>query len=162
MRQSKNGFSLIELMVAVFIMSSALLLIIGMFTFLFNSSKKGVDLTAGTAAAERIMEEWLYSNESMIYGLAGSSYTVDMVRPPVNGVTFRCRIFVSSPAGALRKVNATVYWWVNADGSAIGSRTYKVQLPNGTWTTVTTDPGKVAEYGTTYTTITKFIFAPGM
>jgi prepilin-type N-terminal cleavage/methylation domain-containing protein len=162
MRQSKNGFSLIELMVAVFILSSALLLIIGMFTFLFNASKKGVDLTAGTAAAERYMEEWLYQNESMIYGLASSNYQVDMVKPALNGITFRCRIFVSSPAAALRKVNTTVYWWVNADGSAIGAKSYRVQQADGSWTTVTTAQGKIAEYGNTYTTITKFIFAPGM
>jgi prepilin-type N-terminal cleavage/methylation domain-containing protein len=159
MRKTRKGFSLIELMVAVFILSSSLLLIIGMFTFLFNSSKKGVDITAGTAAGEMILEEYLYSNQVAIYNMHNSPIsTVNLIRS-VNGVTFRCEIQVSTPAAdSLRKVDATVYWFVDAGNSVNQARTYKVQQPNGTWTTVTVDAGNVAEYGAAKTVLTKYVF----
>ncbi|MGV8122463.1 MAG: prepilin-type N-terminal cleavage/methylation domain-containing protein [Candidatus Xenobiia bacterium LiM19] len=159
MVSSKRGFSLVELMVAIFILSSSLLLIIGLFTFLFNSSRKGIDLTAGVAAAELMMEEYLYRGASDIYNsTTGEFYAQDRA---INGVNFHCEIVVSSPVGNLRKVDATVYWWVNADGSPVESKKYLVQKEDGTFQEVTTGKGYVAEYGATKTKLTKLLFLTG-
>ncbi|GEM_PF-1101738 len=162
MAPSKRGFSLIELMVAIFILSSSLLLILGLFTFLFNSSRKGIDLTAGVAAAELMMEEYLYKNSegasSIYYDTLGKTVSDSKT---INGVKFHCDIAISAPAGNLRKVDATVYWWVNADGSPVESKKYLVQKEDGTFQEVTTDRGFVAEYGATKTKLTKLLFLTG-
>ncbi|MHC9544421.1 MAG: prepilin-type N-terminal cleavage/methylation domain-containing protein [Vulcanimicrobiota bacterium] len=159
MVSSKRGFSLVELMVAIFILSSSLLLIIGLFTFLFNSSRKGIDLTAGVAAAELMMEEYLYRGASDIYNsTAPSFYAQDRA---INGVNFHCEIVISEPKGNLRKVDATIYWWVNADGSPVESKKYLVQKEDGTFQEVTTGKGYVAEYGATKTKLTKLLFLTG-
>jgi len=156
MVSSKRGFSLVELMVAIFILSSSLLLIIGLFTFLFNSSRKGIDLTAGVAAGELIMEQYLYIHESDIYNnTTGGTYSDSKT---INGVKFHCDIVISAPVGNLRKVDATVYWWVNADGSPVDSKKYLVQKEDGTFQEVTTGKGYVAEYGATKTRLTKLLF----
>jgi prepilin-type N-terminal cleavage/methylation domain-containing protein len=135
MKTQKRGFSLIELMIAIFIISCVLLLMIGLFTLLFSTSKKGVDMTAGIAAAEKIMEEYLYANDGAIKLLSFSLDSSGMGAPPkassgtdsVNGVTFFYVIYVSRAKDVntpkLRQVEETIYWWVNPADAATTNQT---------------------------------------
>ncbi|MBM3460589.1 MAG: hypothetical protein FJX76_00620 [Armatimonadetes bacterium] len=50
-----------ELIISVGILSTAILLVVGIFTFLFKASQKSVDMTAGTIVAESILQEYIYS-----------------------------------------------------------------------------------------------------
>jgi prepilin-type N-terminal cleavage/methylation domain-containing protein len=54
-RSRGRGFSLPELIVSIGILSAAVLLVIGVFTYLFNASQKSVDLTSGTVVAEKFL-----------------------------------------------------------------------------------------------------------
>ncbi|MDQ7825628.1 MAG: prepilin-type N-terminal cleavage/methylation domain-containing protein [Candidatus Eremiobacteraeota bacterium] len=162
MREKEKGFSIVELMVAIFILSTCLLLIIGLFTFLFNSTKKGVDLTAGTAAAELMLEEFLYQNEAAIYsGTYGPSTPISITKS-LNNVNYLCDINVSNAVNnSLRRVDATIYWWTSPTGaSGYGSRKYIIKNDDGTLSEVETAKGYVAEYGSVKTKITKFVFLP--
>lgn len=157
---NRRGFSLVELMVCIFIISSCLLLIIGLFTFLFNSSRKGLDLTAGISAGEMIMEEFLYNSKDELQTNGGLPIETS-INKTVNGVTFLCDINVTSPVyNKLRKVEATIYWWLDPNSKGFSGRKYRVMDSNGKYKDISTDPGFVAEYGAIKTKITKLIFVP--
>jgi len=53
--RTRKAFSLVELMVAVFILSTSLLLVIGIFVVIFNSVQKGIDVTAGVSIGEMVL-----------------------------------------------------------------------------------------------------------
>jgi prepilin-type N-terminal cleavage/methylation domain-containing protein len=120
MKTQKRGFSLIELMMAIFIISCVLLLMIGLFTLLFNTSKKGVDMTAGIATAEMLMEEYLYQQDSVMKAptFAFTSELNASGTKSLNGVTFTYYIHVSKAKDnnsvKFRQVEETIYWWQNS------------------------------------------------
>lgn len=159
--KKKSGFSLIELMVAIFIISTTLLLVIGVFSMLFNATQKGIDLTVGTSAGESILEEYIYSNQETIRNNGGEAVEAS-INKTINGIQFLCRINVSeSIHEKVRKINATVYWWLTPDGNNVANpRSYRVMTKGGFYETVTPGPGSVAEYGLIKTEIVKMIFLP--
>jgi len=60
-RGAEGGFSLIELMVSVGIMSITLLLVLAVFVGSTRASQKSVDLTAGIVVAESVLTREVYS-----------------------------------------------------------------------------------------------------
>ncbi|MCD4784384.1 MAG: type II secretion system GspH family protein [Candidatus Eremiobacteraeota bacterium] len=112
----EKGFSLVELMIAVSIIATALLLFIGVFFSMFKSSQKGVDLTAGIVVAESALSEYLYDRQEMSGGL--STNLVDNVGSPITGTTtlnktiFTYEITCQDVGtGNLKKIDVVVWWW---------------------------------------------------
>ena len=60
-RQKRAGFSLLELMVSVGIMSVTLLLVLAVFTGSMKASQKTTDLTAGVIVAETVLTKDIYN-----------------------------------------------------------------------------------------------------
>ena len=60
-RQKRIGFSLLELMVSVGIMSVTLLLVLAVFTGSMKASQKTTDLTAGVIVAETVLTKDIYN-----------------------------------------------------------------------------------------------------
>lgn len=60
-RQKRTGFSLLELMVSVGIMSVTLLLVLAVFTGSMKASQKTTDLTAGVIVAETVLTKDIYN-----------------------------------------------------------------------------------------------------
>ncbi|MBQ7502175.1 type II secretion system protein [bacterium] len=60
-RKAEGGFSLIELMVSVGIMSITLLLVLAVFVGSTRASQKSVDLTAGIVVAESVLTKEVYN-----------------------------------------------------------------------------------------------------
>lgn len=115
----EKGFSLIELMLAVSIIATALLLFIGVFLAMFKSSQKGVDLTAGTVVAESVLSQYLYDRQEMSGGLPVN--LIDNVGSPVTGTaTLNKTIFTYEitcqdvGTGNLKKIDVIVWWWQDA------------------------------------------------
>ncbi|MHC9540634.1 MAG: type II secretion system protein J [Vulcanimicrobiota bacterium] len=125
--RTRRAFSLVELMVAVFILSTSLLLIIGIFVVIFNSVQKGIDVTAGVSIGETIMSKWLFNNHS---SLAAGMTESDIVT--VNKVPYNYIISVSSVEGTgmadkLFRVACKMYWWERGSRSAQGAQQYYAQ-----------------------------------
>ncbi|MDQ7822702.1 MAG: prepilin-type N-terminal cleavage/methylation domain-containing protein [Candidatus Eremiobacteraeota bacterium] len=121
---AKRGFSIIELMVAVFILSTCLLLIIGIFTFLFNSVQKGVDLTTGMAIGEMALNKYLWNN----YGNVSSAGEVNQTET-INKMPFYYNIR-SEPVDAdsrLLRVSCRIYWWEKGARSNTGAGEFYAQ-----------------------------------
>ena len=64
LRRAGRGFSLLELMVSVGIMSVTLLLVLAVFTGSMRASRKTTDLTAGVVVAETVLNEVVASSSS--------------------------------------------------------------------------------------------------
>lgn len=142
----KRGFSLIELMMGVFIVSATIVMICSLYTYLFKVSQKGVDLTAGTAVGEKVLEEFLEQNkDELILGtFIGSK--------KVNTSTFYYVIEVSGDSVgvsdySLRKVDATIRWWDG--GSTLGDKA--MAKSTGTPTTSTDYDASYTNSHTGYT-----------
>ncbi len=124
--RTRRAFSLVELMVAVFILATSLLLIIGIFVVIFNSVQKGIDVTAGMSIGEMVLSKYIFENYSTLASGAGQS---DVVR--VNHVPYNYNISVSSVEGAeakkLFRVACKIYWWERGSRSAQGAGEYFAQ-----------------------------------
>ena len=109
-KSKKRGFSLIELMVGVFILSSSLVFVIGIYGRLIKSSETSANITVGTSAGMKIMEDFLSENEGK-YLKDGSVFG----NMNINSVQYFYIIDVSSPVShssdPVKKVDVTVFWW---------------------------------------------------
>ncbi len=109
-RNKKRGFSLIELMVGIFILSSSLVFVIGIYGRLIKSSETSANITVGTSAGMKIMEDFLSENEGK--ALDDLSIFGNM---NINSVQYFYIIDVSSPIShtpdPVKKVDVTVFWW---------------------------------------------------
>ena len=127
-----RAYSIIELMVAVFIISTCLLLIIGMFVFIFNSTQKGIDLTAGVVAGEQFLSKYIYDNYNTLAPTSQSSTFL------LNKVNYYYDLSVEAldPATELFRVQLTIYWWdpksrmsqTSSEGFAQGYGAFKTDL----------------------------------
>ena len=157
----KRGFSLIELMVGVFIISAIIVMVCSLYTYLFKISQKGVDLTAGTAVGEKVLEEFVEANKTLKAGTFTGSKSV-------NTSVFYYVIEVSGDIASgefgLKKVDITIRWWdgKNTDES-LGSQFATATQP---YEEYTLEPGgekidtteRKAAYGYAHTKITKLVF----
>jgi type II secretory pathway pseudopilin PulG len=115
-KRTVSGFSLIELVLAVSIVATALLLFIGLFFTMFRASQKGVDLTAGTIVAESVLNQYLYDQQEKTGGLtvnlvdnSGSPYTGTT---SLNKTIFTYEITCQDTDNTdLKKVDVQVWWW---------------------------------------------------
>ena len=109
-KNKKRGFSLIELMVGVFILSTSLVFVIGLYGRLVKSSETSANITVGTSAGMKIMEDFLSENEGK--PLKDGSIFGNM---NMNSVQYFYIIDVSSPItqtlDPVKKVDVTVFWW---------------------------------------------------
>ncbi len=120
MLKRKKGFSIIELMIGIFILSSLIVLVAGLYTRLFKMSSKGVDLTAGTAVGEKVLEEFV--QEKITVPLQNLTYDDSITgkffygSKSVNGSTFSYAIEVQNAGSqaTLKIVDITVKWWDNS------------------------------------------------
>lgn len=106
----KKGFSLIELMVGVVILSTSLVFVIGLYGRLIKSSETSANITVGTSAGMKIMEDFISENEGK--PLKDGSTFGNM---NINSVQYFYIIDVSSPVSytpePVKKIDVTVFWW---------------------------------------------------
>ena len=131
--QSKKpqGFSIIELLISMSIISIALVFLIGVFTTGMKANRKSVDLTAGTLVAEEIISQELYgilsdTDKSKAF-FEKSSDKVEYVKGVKyhNNTKFTYKMFISDvkdlgdeDSNKMKKVDVQVWWW-NDDGSNV-------------------------------------------
>ena len=133
--QKTRGFSIIELLISMSIISVALVFLIGVFTTGMKANRKSVDLTAGTLVAEEIISQELYGI------LSDATKSNDFFNKPdnkseyVKGVKyhnntkFTYKMYVSDVknmgdagnSNKMKKVDVQVWWW-NDDGSDISDQ----------------------------------------
>ncbi len=119
--QEHKGYSLIEVVLSIAIISTAILILVGLFTIMFKSSQKGVDLTIGTVVASSELAKYLYTLQETP-GLGLDSLDTDGDPPYRGTVTLNRTVFSyeikSFSAGPdLRKVDISVWWWQKAPDS---------------------------------------------
>lgn len=117
-----------ELMVSIGILATAILLIVGVFTFLFSSSQKSRDLTAGAIAAESFLQEWIegYMSDADTWsgilrdlGKKSGKFTVKTSTSSMNHTNFTYSIYsenLNSLLGTdkpLIKLTIVCQWWDN-------------------------------------------------
>lgn len=128
-----KGFSILELMISMSIISIALVFLIGVFTTGLRANRKSVDLTAGTLVAEEIISQELYGiladtgegehsakkffekNDKNTEYVKGVKYH--------NNTKFTYKMYVTDVSGMgdsdnsnkIKKVDVQVWWW-NDDG----------------------------------------------
>jgi type II secretory pathway pseudopilin PulG len=123
-----KGFSMVELVFAIAVIATSLLLFVGIFFTMFRATQKGVDLTAGTVVAESKLASFLYNvqehSESPydtrfpngLDSLKDDGSVVDSGGEDLNRVKFSYEIrswkVSTDPALVnLRKVEITTWWW---------------------------------------------------
>ena len=132
--QSKKtqGFSIIELLISMSIISIALVFLIDVFTTGMKANRKSVDLTAGTLVAEEIISQELYGilsdNDKSNAFFAKNDDKVEYVKGVKyhNNTKFTYKMFISDVknmgdadnSNKMKKVDVQVWWW-NDDGSNV-------------------------------------------
>jgi len=125
--RTRRAFSLVELMVAVFILATSLLLIIGIFVVIFNSVQKGIDVTAGVSIGEMIMGKWLFNNYSTLAAGMTESDIVTVNKVPYNYIISVSSVEGTGMADKLFRVACKIYWWERSSRSSQGASDYYAQ-----------------------------------
>lgn len=94
---ARKGFSLIELILSIGIVGTSLILVVGIFTMLFNGSQKAGDLTAGSVVADGIMTQTIYQV------MCTETYRTAFFQAQYNGPTFY--------RGGTYSLNSQVYFY---------------------------------------------------
>lgn len=135
-RRGSRAFSLMELMISVGILSTAILLVTGVYLFLFRASQKSVDLTAGTVVAESILREYqqrLIYDPSTCSAFRNSTYATDTPiqsgSKSLNQAVFNYTIYAmdmnsllglastpNPPPPPLRRLRVVCSWWDSGRG----------------------------------------------
>lgn len=107
LRRAGRGFSLLELMVSVGIMSVTLLLVLAVFTGSMRASRKTTDLTAGVVVAETVLNEVVASSSSDDAGNSKKDKYSEVKAAILSGTS-------SSPtvvASGVKNLNNTTFIW---------------------------------------------------
>lgn len=99
-----------ELIVTIGIVATAILLVVGVFTYLFSASQKSVDLTAGTVVAESIMQDMvlkiMYDDKTKetwynadVAGAYSNQTTIESGIRSYNRAQFSYKIYLTDCAG---------------------------------------------------------------
>ncbi len=135
-RHPRSGYSLIELLVAISILATAVLLMIGLFVSFLNSSQKSVDLTGGTVVASSLLNQEVYqvTSDNALASTFWTTFYSPGAAPfasgsyPLNSVTYFYNIYcqdvemparLTSPTNLspinLKRMDIVVWWW-NSSG----------------------------------------------
>ena len=129
-----GGFSLIELLISMSIIATALVFLIGVFTTGMRANRKSVDLTAGVLVAESIISQELYgilqddTKRDDFFKDSSSSATTPYVQGVRynNNTKFTYKMFVSNVGdigegadNAMKTVDVQVWWWNEDSGSEV-------------------------------------------
>jgi prepilin-type N-terminal cleavage/methylation domain-containing protein len=139
--KGRTGFSVLELMVSLAILSVAAVFIISALTKLLSPSQKAVDLSIGVVVAQSVMKEEIHAIQSDTGSISKLNFLTNDAPPSapilgsrrVNGTDFRYEInyatliddITGTPLGGpnleqrAKKVDITVWWW---NGSANDAR----------------------------------------
>jgi len=103
-------------MVAIGILATALVLVIGVFMLGLTASQKGADLTAGTVVAEFIMDEYIYGIDftDMPNPAAGTAIQAGAGTYSLNNTDYSYSIDVTSIDTDLKKLDVVVWWWAQS------------------------------------------------
>ena len=126
----RAGFSLVELMISVGIMSTTLLLVLGVFTNVMKASRKAVDLTAGTIVAEGVISTEMYAimgdevAKNLFFKKTYNDPFVEGTKH-LNNSTFVYRMYATEiPIGTkvltdnrVKKIDVIVWWWADGEGN---------------------------------------------
>lgn len=111
----KKGFSLVEAILAIGMVACGILLVLALFSYMFKSSQKGVDVTIGATLGGKILDEYVLQNSQALRSLSVSSIGDMTGSVPVNGVTYNYTVdltnnYSASDIGPVRMVSVTVDW----------------------------------------------------
>ena len=117
-----------ELLVAIGILATCLVMVVGVFLTVTRASQKSLDLTAGTIVAQSILSRELYgimgSDAARSNFFSGSYATDPFVEGTerLNQAVFTYRIYatpvmIGDMGNRVMQLNAVVWWW-NDEGSA--------------------------------------------
>ena len=136
-----SGFSLAELVITIGILSTSIIMVAGVFTYLFNASQKSVDTTAGAIAARAFLQQWTLQLASNIdpatkmpralgaYSGQTSEQLYDTSRTTtLNGTSFNYQLYVQDVTTALMPtatgrtlMKLRVHcWWFDGGGNTPG------------------------------------------
>lgn len=127
-----------ELLISVGILAVAILMVVGVFTYLFSASQKSVDVTAGTVIAEAIMQDTvnrfaydpgfrttLHNN----YSVYASDTVIQSGARAYNGTDFNYTISLqelgalgSSAVNPMFSLGVKCWWWDSGGGYAAANR----------------------------------------
>lgn len=170
----RKGFSMVELMIGIFILSALIVLVSGLYTRLFKMSSKGVDLTAGTAVGEKVMEEFIQRY------MPKSQGGVDVTFPngetgnkAINTSRYYYKIDVKDAAANLKMITVTVTWWQTSTGATTPAPTstpestgtmnlddVEAYVPDKTPNTKIQYEHGITNYGTAFIKLTKLVYVP--
>lgn len=121
MLNGKSGFTLLEILIALIIITSGVVVIVGLFNTGLISSLDAEKTTIAMNLAQRRMEE---------IGNLDFANITDEAKAGVSGFAgFQREVEVSDPAGApttddLKEITVTVYWTYKGDEVNVSLMTY--------------------------------------
>jgi prepilin-type N-terminal cleavage/methylation domain-containing protein len=127
------GFSLIELLVALGILATTLVMVVGVFLTVTRATQKSLDLTAGTVVAQSILSREIYeamshdtsrrfffnkdySNEPWVRGTERLNQTV------FTYLLYANTVMNTGVGNRVKKVDAVVWWWNEEAASVPGAK----------------------------------------
>ncbi|MBQ7568515.1 type II secretion system protein [bacterium] len=129
--KKSTGFTLMELLLAISIIATVMLYLIGIFTTGLRANRKAVDLTAGTLVAESVISQELYGilsdpdkSSSFFSHVYGSTTPCVQGTTTLSSTKFTYKMFVNDVSGfndannKMKKVDVQVWWWNNENADA--------------------------------------------
>jgi prepilin-type N-terminal cleavage/methylation domain-containing protein len=104
-KEKDNGFTLIEVLIAIVILSSALLGMAALTVAIINGNRLSNDLTTATTLAQDKMEDVRGMSYSSI-----ASETKAVLSSPYDAYKREVTVTDDSPATGMKTVNVKVYW----------------------------------------------------
>jgi type II secretory pathway pseudopilin PulG len=105
----RPGLSLIELMFATAILSSSLLILIGIFPSIFSEIKQGKNILLATQVAQMKMEQALSSGFDTVAGSSGEVPKDTLSNGVISRASFSYSVVVSVLNTRVKKITVTVY-----------------------------------------------------
>jgi hypothetical protein len=123
-------------MLAIGLLATTILVVVGVYGFLFNASQKSVDYTAGTSVARSELEgqvRMIQTDPKVKTNFYGSSYANETVIAsgvyPLNQTNINWVIYAQdlgavggSSTYPLKKLRAVTSWWNSGNGLPAASR----------------------------------------
>ncbi|MFH0803448.1 MAG: hypothetical protein V2A78_13830 [bacterium] len=105
----RPGLSLIELLFAMAILSSSILVLIGIFPTIFSEIRQGKNILLGTQIAQMKMEEALSQGFDAVASSSGNIPKNALVNGVISRATFNYSVVVNTISPKVKKITTTVY-----------------------------------------------------